>query len=140
MKRYISAILVPCMLLQLYGCSYTAFSEITLEELKNQDSSHNIKIKTNQDEFITEESGKYTYDWEAGDSSITIIKKGIFSGNVTILLDSTQIKYNEIQKIEIEKRENYNELEVTGIVLASLAIVGFMIFWFSNEYSKNFWK
>ena len=108
MKRYISAILVPCMLLQLYGCSYTAFSEITLEELKNQDSSHNIKIKTNQDEFITEESGKYTYDWEAGDSSITMIKKEIFRGNVEIPLDTTQISYKVIQKIEIEKSENYS--------------------------------
>ena len=125
MKRYISAILVPCMLLQLYGCSYTAFSEITLEELKNQDSSHNIKIKTNQDEFITEESGKYTYDWEAGDSSITMIKKEIFRGNVEIPLDTTQISYNVIQKIEIEKSENYSAWFYVGVVLGlGLIILG----------------
>jgi hypothetical protein len=126
MKRYISAILIPCMLLHLFGCGYNTFSEITVEELKNYDGSI-IKIKTNEDEFtIEEESYKYKTYWEAGDSSIIIIKKEIFDF-VEIPADTTHISYNEIEKIEIEKRENYTALEtvgrVTGAVLGATALI-----------------
>ena len=143
MKRYISSILIPCMLLQLYGCSYTAFSEITLEELKNQDSSHNIKITTNQDEFITEEeSGKYNTYWEAGDSSIIIIKKEIFDF-VEIPADTTHISYNVIEKIEIEKWEkrenNLSTLETVGLVTGAVLIDAVIIYWFITGVSDAFY-
>ena len=126
MQRYISAILVPCILLQLFGCGYNTFSEITVEELKNYDGSI-IKIKTNEDEFTTEEENyKYKTYWKAGDSSIIIIKKEIFDF-VEIPADTTHLSYNVIEKIEIEKWENFTELVVTGMVLASLAILGLFI-------------
>ena len=42
MKRYISAILIPCLLLQLSGCY--SFQNISTEELYNQEDIENITI------------------------------------------------------------------------------------------------
>jgi len=126
------------MLLQLFGCGYNTFSEITVEDLSNYDGSI-IKIKTNEDEFtIGEESGKYKTYWEVGDSSIIIIKKEIFSF-VEIQVDTNHLSYNVIEKIEIEKQESFTTLEtaalVTGVVVVSAAFIYALILGFENAMS-----
>jgi hypothetical protein len=118
------------MLLQLFGCGYNAFSEITVEELNNYDGSI-IKIKTSEDEFtIEEESGKYKTYWEAGDSSIIIVKKEIFSF-LEIPVDTTHISYNAIEKIKIEKWESFTTLETAVLVTGSVLVAAAFIYLFS---------
>ena len=72
MKRYISAILVPCMLLQLCGCYYSR--EMSIEELKSFDGSNEIRIKTTTQDISIQRrlGGAAPMDWEAGDSSIFV--------------------------------------------------------------------
>jgi hypothetical protein len=52
MKRYISAILIPCLLLELFGCmgSYV-FHDMTLEELKNYAGDENVMLKTENEGY-----------------------------------------------------------------------------------------
>ncbi|MBK7632277.1 MAG: hypothetical protein IPJ23_16535 [Ignavibacteriales bacterium] len=50
MKKYISAILIPCVLIQLYGCY--SMRVITSEQLKSFKGSNDIIIKTNQNEIM----------------------------------------------------------------------------------------
>jgi hypothetical protein len=47
MKRYISAILVPCLLLQIFGCY--SFQSISGERLNNQNGKDDIKLVDNND-------------------------------------------------------------------------------------------
>ena len=49
MKRYISAVLILCLLLQLWGC-YT-FQEISKSELGQRNGEENIRIKTTDSKF-----------------------------------------------------------------------------------------
>ena len=75
MKKYISAIIIPCFLLQLFGC-YSS-REMSLEELKKYEGPDDIVIKTNQDEMIInrKSSGVSKVNWKANDSSITVEKQ-----------------------------------------------------------------
>ena len=56
MKRYISAILIPCLLLQLCGCY--SYQEITKDEFINADDKIDLKITT---------KNRYTYKFDEGD-------------------------------------------------------------------------
>ena len=42
MKRYISAILIPCLLLQLFGCY--SFREVTMDDLQKYTGPNEVKI------------------------------------------------------------------------------------------------
>jgi len=143
MKKYISAILIPCLLLQLCGCmgSY-ALNEMTIEELKSYDGTNKLNIITNQDDYsiCRESSGGSSMDWETTDSSIIIINKKVYlgnNGNIEIPTDSIGIKYSDIQKIEIEKWENYTALEVTGTILVGLAFVGLLILLAADSFKLS---
>ena len=50
MKRHISAILIPCLLIQLYGCY--SYKNITIDELKNYKGTNEIKVTKGSDYFI----------------------------------------------------------------------------------------
>ena len=51
MKRYIAAVLIPCLLLQLWGCY--SFQNISIEELSNQKERDDIiLVDTNDYEYL----------------------------------------------------------------------------------------
>ena len=73
MKRYISAILIPCLLLQLCGCY--SYQEITKDEFINADDKIDLKITT---------KNRYTYKFDEGDYLIkedSIYGQGKFLNN-----------------------------------------------------------
>ena len=120
MKRYISSILIPCLLLQFVGCY--SYKDITIDELKNYIGNNEIKIKTNQDEVLIERKpGEINpMDWEASDSLITIKTKEMIKWeNYNKLIDQVaEIKYSEIESVEIE------ELNILTTTLLTVGIVG----------------
>lgn len=132
MKRYISAILIPCLLLQVYGCmgSYVT-NEITFEELKNYDGAEDVMVKTENDEYTLyrKEHGRVSVNWQAADSSITLIHRDVNLGSIgnDEIVDTVRIYYSEIQKIEIEKWENFSTWGVVGVIAGSLAILGLLL-------------
>ena len=75
MKKYISAILIPCLLMQLFGCY--SYREITIEELKSYEGKNDIKIITEKDTiFINRDSTEtLIMDWVVSDSSHTCAEK-----------------------------------------------------------------
>ena len=56
MKKYITAILVPCLLLQFTGCF--SYQYMTLDELKNYNGSNEVRIRTNNQEILIERRGR----------------------------------------------------------------------------------
>ena len=75
MKKYISAILIPCLLMQLFGCY--SYREITIEELKSYKGENDIKIITDRDSiFINRDSTEILkMDWVVTDTSILVQEK-----------------------------------------------------------------
>lgn len=120
MKRYISGVLIPCFLLQLFGCY--SFKDITINELREYKGANEIKIKTNQKEvLIKRKSGEISpMYWEANDSLITIKTKELIKWqDYNKLIDKvTEIKYYEIESVEIE------ELNILTTALLTAGIVG----------------
>jgi hypothetical protein len=129
MKRYISTILIPCLLLELFGCmgSYV-FNDMTIEELKSYNGDEDVMVKTENEEYTLyrKKGARVSTDWKAADSSITLIHKDVKFGpnGDDEIADTVRIYYSEIQKIEIEKWENYTTWEVIGTIAVCLATVG----------------
>lgn len=145
MKRYVSAILIPCLLLQMCSCmgSYVT-NEITLEELISYDGTEDVMVKTKNDEYTLyrKEHGRVSTNWKAADSSITLIQKDVklgINGDYEIV-DTVRIYYSEIQKIEIEKWENFSTWGVVGVIAGSLAILGLLLLVGVDSFSSNFWN
>ena len=120
MKAYISAILIPCVLIQLYGCY--SMRVITSEELKSFKGTNDIILKTNQTEILIYRklSEFNPMDWVASDSSISIkTKEQVQWENYYKLVDKcTEIKFNEIESVEIE------ELNILTTALLTAGIAG----------------
>lgn len=135
MKRYISAILIPCLLLQLCGC-YT-MDEITLEELKYK----NEAIITTQDstiyyltpiidnsEIIDKPNSYFSDNWliKPEEEKIMLITlRGIkveeSSKSWQIKRDTIFIKYQDIKNVSVE---NFNvTVLILGIVITLLIII-----------------
>ena len=126
MKKYISSILIPCLLLQFVGCY--SFKAITIDELKNYKGTNEIMIKTNQNEVLIErKTGEISpMDWEASDSLITIKTKEMIKWeNYNKLIDKVaEIRYNEIESVEIEE---LNILTTTLLTVGIVAIVALVV-------------
>lgn len=102
MKRYISAVLIPCLLLQLCGCYSWRIVETP------EPGSH-IKITTNDNEEIEFKKWFYEDGNIIGDMGYTFVK-----------VEKT-INQKEINKIE----EEYLNEGVTAVMLGSFLIVVF---------------
>lgn len=128
MKQYISAILIPCLLLQL--CSCYSFNEITLDELKNYKGSNEIRIKTyNQEILIERRTGILDpMEWESNDSLIIIkTKEQVKWDQYNKLEDrSSDIKLSEIETVEIEELDfvKTSLLILTIVALVAAGIAG----------------
>jgi len=124
MKRYISAVLIPCLFMQLFGCY--SMREMTEEELKNFNGTDDIILKTNQNEILIyrKSSENNPMDWQAGDSLIIVkTKEQVKWENYDKSVDKiTEIKLNKIERIEMDE---FDLLE-TSLLIAG--IVGIIIF------------
>jgi hypothetical protein len=122
MKKYISAILIPCLLLQLCGCY--SFNEITIDELKNYKGSNEIRIKTHNREVLIERRTGILdpMEWESNDSLIIIkTKEQVKWGHYKKLEDrSSDIKLSEIETAEIEE---FDLLKTSLLILTMGAII-----------------
>lgn len=130
MKRYISAILIPCLLLQLCGCYYSR--EMSIEELKSFDGSNEIRIKTTTQDISIRRSlvGTHPKDWEAGDSLIFVKTKEQpkWENNYKVVEKITEIKFNEIKSIEIDEFDSENTFVLVGSLVALAAIIALVIY------------
>ena len=125
MKKHISAILIPCMLLQLCGCYYSR--EMSIEELKSFEGSNEVRIKTTTQDISIQRrlGGADPMDWEAGDSLIFVKTKEQpkWENNYKVVDKITEIKFNEIKSIEIDELDSENTV-VLVVGLVALATYG----------------
>jgi hypothetical protein len=131
MKRYISAILIPCLLLQLCGC-YSQ-REITIDEL-SQTTSDNVLIELiDSSKYMLKENLemidlaenpdiKYCTKIQPDDSGLVLYTKEIISQPTaslyTMKLDTVKINFENIKSISIaEENVEAKYLFFIGILL-----------------------
>ena len=106
MKRFISAVLIPCLLINFIGCySYRA---ITIDELKQYPGENNIRVLNDSTEIIINRKIiRYeAMDWNMTDSSILVNKKTLRYYMDTSLVESerfeipcSKIKFNLCSRV-----------------------------------------
>jgi len=136
MKRYIAAVLVPCFLLQLFGCY--SMQEINLNELSQQEDD--LKISTSDSSiyflkkyFTTEEmmqnpGSHYSSNWEIKPGSITILNSMTYypnkgGANPYLKKDTTHINYNLVEKVMAQRMNLGNTILLSlGIMVIIVAL------------------
>jgi len=121
MKQYVSAILIPCLLMQLFGCY--SYREITIEELKSYKGENDIKIITDKDTILInrDSSELLKMDWVVSDTSILVQEKRSLdsSDKENPIHNKKEIKFKEIKSVAIDKPDSE---KTEGLILLLMAI------------------
>lgn len=131
MKKYISAILIPALLLQLCGCY--SYREITIDELKNYEGTNDIKVTKESDYFIImnrDSTKAYITDWEINDSSIIMEKKSLtgFKNANNPEEEKTEIKFNQIKSVAVDEFDSENTIALIIGLVGLATIIGLAIY------------
>ena len=146
MKRYIAAVLIPCFLLQLFGCY--SMQQITLTELTSDeneliiittDSTKYFMKKDCTSEEIIQNAGSYfVSEWNIKSDSITAINlitynQNAGSTNPFIKKDTANINYSAIEKVMAERKD-------TGkTILLSLGAILILVLLAMTSESEGTW-
>jgi hypothetical protein len=134
MKRYISAILVPCLLLQLSGCY--SMQEISTEELINRNGEDDIQV-------ITKENKTYVFD----EFNYKIFPDSI-SGKGNLIVDYSEFSsyYQEFEgtiafsEIESLYTDEFNLTETIFILgMFAFVLLGIVAFVIKNDFEESGW-
>lgn len=140
MKRYISAILIPCLLLQLFGCY--SFREVTMDELQKYTGPNEVKLITTEKEIIIKRqlSGDLQVRWETSDSSVVINSTELIKNNNSVkpVSNKYEIMFEKINSVEIEEYDNLKTLGLTfGIMLTAIIIIAAATFDMSMSWGNG---
>jgi hypothetical protein len=143
MKRYISAILIPCLLMQFVGCY--SFREVTIDELQKYTGPNEVKLITNESEIIIERqlSGDLQIRWEINDSSVVIDSTQLIKEKNTVkpLSKQSRIMLKDINSVEIEEYDNLKTFGLAiGIPLVALVILVAATFDMNFNLGNGAWK
>ncbi len=135
MKRYISAILIPCLLMQLCGC-YSS-RDVTIDEIKMYEGENDIKINTIKEEIVINRKtdGLSSIKWEATDSAIVVSQKELvkIEGITKLDTNSYSIKYNDIISAQIDEKDTVaTAILVMGVVIAVIWGLSALLVWASG--------
>ena len=131
MKRYVSAILIPALLLQLFGCY--SYREVTIDELKNYKGTNEIKVTQESDYFILlqrDSTKSYITDWEINDSSIIMEKKSLtgFKDAQNPKEEKTEIKFNQIKSVAVDEFATGHTVFLIVIIVAIPTMIALAIY------------
>ena len=136
MKRYISAVLIPCLLLQLFGC-YSQ-KDITVQELTSETDDEVVITLNNSDEYFLKSNVtpeelidnpdiKYCISADTSVEDLILYRKVVtkIAGNsVFTLIDTIQIKKDDIRSIQTTEKNTANSIALTVVIVVSLGALG----------------
>ena len=140
MKRYSAAILVPCLLVQLFGCY--SFREVTMDDLQKYTGPNEVKLITTEKEIIIKRqlSGDLQVRWETSDCSVVINSTELIKNNNSVkpVSNKSEIMFEKINSVEIEEYDNLKTLGLTfGIMLAAIIIIAAATFDMSMSWENG---
>jgi hypothetical protein len=140
MKKITTAVLIPCFLLQLFGCY--SMQEITLTELSSKDdeliiittdsTKYFMKKDCTAEEIIQNAGSYFVNEWNIKSDSITAINlisynQNAGSNNPFIKKDTAIINYSAIDKVMAERMETGKtilfSLGLTVLFIGLLALI-----------------
>ena len=128
MKKYISAILINALLIQLAGC-YSQ-REITYDEFYSMPKKEDITVETKSGEKIDLNSDSLHHDyvrWEKNENAITLYPKHLEKYSPTALIEVTDtVMYpkEDISKIYFDE---YDESKTIIAIVVPVAVVAFFV-------------
>ena len=145
MRRYLSAILIPCFLMQIFGCY--SIEEISLKELADQEEPiiitadstvYYLKKRIRKQEMINHPGVYYSDDWEINPNTGIVylqtqkvhmeIRRGLEKFILT--KDTTNINFNEIFAVSVDKVSTGKTILLIGSILVGCAGLLLMIIGF----------
>ena len=135
MKRYLSAILIPCLLLQLCGCYFQ--KEITLEELMlykdeeitimGKDSvKYLLKKDITSEKIIRESKTNYCIGADTTEKDLILYKKAVNKNTeqkITMKIDTVKIKKTNIVSIQKSELDDGDTALLVLVIIAGVAII-----------------
>jgi hypothetical protein len=129
MKRYIAAILIPCLLLQLCGCYSQKL--ITLEELTSETDDEVVILLSNSDKYFLRKNVTleelvrnpdkiYCIDADTSAESLVLYTKEVRKKSnqpIAIVIDTLKVNINSV--VSYQK----NELDAANTMLLSCGII-----------------
>ena len=139
MKRYISAVLIPCLLMQLCGC-YSQ-REITLAELttskdgeitiiENDSVSYLLKNGFTADKIIMNSKTNYCIGADTTEKDLILYKKVVDKNDeqkLTMKIDTVKIKKTDIVSIQKSELDGVNTAFLTLGIIAGVVLIVFAI-------------
>ncbi|MDD1443241.1 hypothetical protein MEO93_23360 [Dolichospermum sp. ST_sed3] len=136
MKRYISAILIPCLLLQLCGCYSQKgitindlYQEIDDEITINTYDSTMYILKRNItiEEIIQNPDNNYCIDVDTTLENLILYKKVVtkkVGQSVFTIIDTVQIKKEDVRNIQKKEQDTVNSIALaSAIIILSIIIL-----------------
>ena len=139
MKRYVAAILVPCLLLQLCGCysqrvitfqdlPYEVYEDITITI--NDSLNYIVNDNLTTDEIIMHPENNYCVDVDVLSDHLILVKKSVVKehgDSSAIIIDTLTIKKSIVQSIE---KSEIDEIKTTFLVVGvatAVVFIGYLI-------------
>jgi hypothetical protein len=134
MKRYISAILIPCFLLQLFGCYSN--TTLTADNLKYLPNDEQIKITTiSKEEYVTN-------DWQFINDTLKFVSVNKIENSKENKLEEAYKNYGDIEiskvkSIPISEIEelSFKEINVLMTILVPTVVIGAVVIHFVTNWS-----
>jgi len=139
MKRYISAILIPCLLLQLYGCysqrnvtygelTSTRADEITI--VVNDTHKYLLKKDLTTEEIVMHPETNYCFKVDTSINKLILFTRtvGKTQGqNLSIIEDTLEINKSYVQSIHKTEIDGANTMLLSLGIIVGAALIGFVI-------------
>lgn len=140
MKKYISAVLIPCLLIQFFGC-YSQKS-LTYEELNSVNTAeiniiiddsitYTLKKNVTDEEIVMHPDKKYCVNADTSDGSLILYNKSIrktSNKSLSLVTDTLKIKKSDIRSIQKTEVDFANTTLLTlGIIVSAALIVGMIV-------------
>jgi hypothetical protein len=110
-----------------------------MEEFKKYNGKDDVKIITEQDEFILnrDSTDKNTLNWILNDSSIIIQEKTLMQDKYynSTADKKNEIRFKEIKSVSINEPDSGETGLILGGVIISTIIVGFIVLLFNGKPS-----
>ena len=139
MKKYISAILIPCLLLQLYGCysqrnvtygelTSTRADEITI--VVNDSHEYLLKKDLTTEEIIMHPETNYCFKVDTSINKLILFTRtvGKTQGqNLSIIEDTLEINKSYVRSIHKTEIDGANTMLLSLGIIVGAALIGFVI-------------
>jgi len=139
MKRYISAILIPCLLLQLFGCysqRKVTYGELTSQKVDevtivvNDSLKYFLKNNLTTEEIIMHPETNYCFNVDTSINKLILFTRTIGKTpgqNLSIIEDTLEISKSYVRSIQKTEIDGANTLLLSLGIIVGAALIGLVI-------------